>query len=90
VGHQQDGAAFALELLDPVDALALEPLVSDGQHLVDHQDVRVDVDGDGKAEPDIHARGVELHGAIDELVEFGEVDDGIEHLVDLPLGHAQQ
>ena len=30
VGYQEDGAALLLELLDPVDALALEPFVADG------------------------------------------------------------
>ena len=61
VGDQQDGAALLLEELHPVDALALEALVADGQHLVDDQDVGVDVDGHGEAEPHVHARGVELH-----------------------------
>ena len=35
VGDQQDGAALVLEDLHPVDALALEALVADRQHLVD-------------------------------------------------------
>ena len=90
VGHEQDGAPLLLELLDPVEALALEALVAHGQHLVDHQDVGVDVHGHGEAEPHVHARGVELHRPVDELLELGEVDDGVEGLVDLALGHAEQ
>ena len=49
VRHQQDGAPLPLELVDPVEALALEALVADGQHLVDHEDVGVHVHGDGEA-----------------------------------------
>ena len=90
VRDQQDGAALALELLHPVDALALEALVADGQHLVDHQDVGVDVDGHGEAEPDVHARGVELHLVVDELLELGEVHDVVEDAVDLALGQPEQ
>ena len=76
--------------LDPVDALALEALVAHRQDLVDHQDVGVDVDGHGEAQPHVHARRVELDRAVDELLELGEVDDGVEDPVDLPLGHAEQ
>ena len=63
------------KLADPVHALALERLVADGQHLVDEQDVGVDVHGDGEGEPHVHARRVELHLGVDELADAGEVDD---------------
>ena len=67
VGDEEDRAALALELLDPVDALALERLVADRQHLVDEQDVGLDVDGDREAEPGVHARRVVLDLVVDEL-----------------------
>ena len=53
------------------------------------QDVGVHVDGHGEAEPDVHARGVELDLPVDELLELGEVDDVVEDPVDLLLGHAR-
>ena len=56
VRHEEDRSAFGLEALHPVDALALERLVADRQHLVDEQDVGRDVDGDGEGEPGVHAR----------------------------------
>jgi hypothetical protein len=31
-----------------------ECLIADGQDLVDEQNVRIDVDGDGKPEPHVH------------------------------------
>ena len=69
VRHQEDGPALLLEPLDPVDALALEALVAHGQDLVDHQHVGVHVDGHGEAQPHVHARRVELHRAVDELLQ---------------------
>ena len=56
VGDEQDRLALLLDLLDAVEALLLEDLVADGEHLVDQQDVGVDVDGHGEAQPHVHAR----------------------------------
>ena len=64
--------------LDAVEALALERLVADREHLVDEEDVGVDVDGDREPEPHVHARRVVLHLLVDELLELGEVDDLVE------------
>ena len=68
----------------------LEGEVADGEHLVDEQHLRVDVDGDREAEPHEHARRVELHRRVDELVELGEGDDVVEARLDLRLGEAEQ
>ena len=89
VGDQHDRAALVLELADLVQALALERLVADGEHLVDQQHVGVDVHGDREGEPHVHARGVELHLGVDELLDAGELDDLVEVLVGLRAGQAQ-
>ena len=68
---------------DLLRALALEVLVADGEHLVDDQDVGVDVDGDGEPESDVHAGRVVLHRRVDEALEPGEVDDLVELAVEL-------
>ena len=62
----------------------------DGQHLVHHQDVGVDVDRHGEAEPDVHPRRVVLHLVVDELLELGEGHDLVEALVDVLGRQAQQ
>ena len=72
VGDDHDRAALGLEGLDLVDALPLEGLVADGEDLVDEEDLRVDVDGHGEAEPDVHARRVVLDRRVDELLQLGE------------------
>ena len=53
---QHERRAAANLLGDPLLALALEGLVADGEHLVDQQDVGVEVRGDREAEPHEHAR----------------------------------
>ncbi len=90
VRDDDDRPAFLLELMDPLHALLLEALVSDGQHLVDEEDVRVDVDGDGEAEPHVHARGVEAHLVVDERLQLGEGDDLVEAPLDLLPREAEQ
>ena len=78
VGDDHDRASLVLELVHPVEALALERLVADGEHLVDEQDVGIDVHGDREAEPHVHARRVVLHLLVDEPLELGELDDVVE------------
>ena len=56
VRDEDDRPALALEDLDPLEALALEALVADGQDLVDHEHVGIDVDSHREAEADVHAR----------------------------------
>ena len=63
-----------------VEALALERLVADREHLVDEQHVGIDVDGDCEAEAHVHARRVVLHLLVDEPLELGELDDVVEPL----------
>ena len=85
VADEHDRAAVAPELVDLLRAAPLEALVADGEHLVDEQDLRLDVGGDGEAEPHEHARRVVLDRRVDELLEPGELDDVVEAGGDLLL-----
>ena len=89
VRDEHDRLAVALEGPDALQALALEGLVADREHLVDEQDVGVDVDGHGEGQPDVHAGRVELHRRVDELLDAGEVDDLVEGLLGRAARHAQ-
>ena len=80
VGDEQDRPAAVLELGDLAEALALELLVADGEHLVEQQHVGLDVRGDREAEAHVHARRVGAHRQVDELLELGERDDLVHHL----------
>ena len=48
------------------------------EHLVDEEDVGVDVHGDREPEPHVHARRVVPHLHVDELLELGERHDLVE------------
>ena len=49
VRHEQDRLVPPLELGELVEALVREALVADGEHLVDQQHVRIDVNRHGEA-----------------------------------------
>ena len=68
----------AAEVLHPAEALLLELGVADGEHLVDEQDLRLEVRGDREREPHVHPARVALHGRVDELLDLGELDDLVE------------
>ena len=80
VRDEHDRAAALLELEDLAEALALERLVADGEHLVEQQDVGLDVRRDREAEPHVHPRRVRAHRQVDEVLEPGERDDLVELL----------
>ena len=54
VGDEQDGACPRADALELVEALLLERRVADREHLVDQQDVGVDLDHHAEGEPDQH------------------------------------
>jgi hypothetical protein len=89
VGDQHDRHALAAELVEVVEAAPLELLVADRDDLVHDQDLRVQVHRDREAQPDVHARRVDLDRGVDELLEPAEGDDLVHRGVDLLAGHAQ-
>src|SRR5262245_17702205 len=89
VRDDHDGLAGSAEVVELLQALALELGVTDGQHLIDQEDLRVDVDRDGEPEPYVHAGRVVLDRRVDEVLEPGEVDDLVEALAELLLAHAE-
>ena len=83
VRDEDDRAAALLELEHLAEALPLERLVPDREHLVEQKHVRVEVRRDREAEPHVHPRGVRAHRPVDRLLELGEGDDLVEALADL-------
>ena len=88
--HENDRPALALELVHAFHAFLLESFVPYGEHLVDEQHVRLDVDGNRKPETDVHARRVETYLVVNELLELRERDDVVEATFDLAAREAQQ
>src|SRR5688572_14889268 len=75
VRTEENRAPLFLELTDLVDALLLKVTVADRESLVDHQNVGIDVDGDGKREAHVHARRIGFHRAVEKRVELGELEN---------------
>ncbi len=67
----------------------LKPRIAHRQHLVDDQDLGLEVRGHGERQPHVHAAGVVLHGRVDELFDFGERDDLVELPFDFRPLHAE-
>ena len=89
VGHEQHGGARLADALELVEALLLEGRVADREHLVDQQDLGVDLDHHREREPHEHARRVVLELQVDEVVQLGEVDDAVEAAQRVALGEAE-
>ena len=71
------------------EAPALELGVADGEHLVDEQDLGLEVRSDRERKPDVHAARIALDRRVDELLDPGELDDGVEVARDLLALHPQ-
>ena len=72
------------------EALGLEVGVAHGQDLVHDQDLAVEMGGHGKGQADVHPGGVPLDLGVEEPFGPGEVDDGVEALVDLLAPHPEE
>ena len=86
---EHDRAPFVAHAVEHVEALLLEGGVADGEHLVDQQDVRVDLDRDREGEAHVHAGGVVLELQVLELLELGELDHALVARARLARGEAE-
>ncbi len=70
-------------------ALFLERGVADGQHLVDDQNLRLQMRRHGKRQPHVHAAGIALDLRIEEFFDFREGHDLVEPPGDIAPAHAE-
>ena len=89
VADENDRDARAEQAVHVPNALVAEASVADGKHLVDEQDVRFHVGGDGETQAGLHAAGIALHRRVDELAYAGELDDLVFLGLDFPAFHPQ-
>ena len=75
---EHDRAPGLAQVLHPTETPALELGVTDGQHLVDEQDLRLEVRGDRECQAHGHPARVPLHRSVEERLDTGEVDDLVE------------
>ena len=88
VGDEDDRPTLVSQIVEHVEALLLEGGVADREHLVDHQDVRIDLDRHGERQAHVHPRRVVLELEVLELLKLGEIDHAVNALARLPRGEA--
>ena len=71
------------------EAAALELGVADGEHLVDDQDLGLEMRRHREGEAHAHARGVALDGGVEEARHAGEFHDLVEARGDLVLAQPE-
>jgi hypothetical protein len=75
--------------MELVETLLLERRVANREHLVDQEDIGIDLDHHREREPHVHAGGVVLQLQLRELLELREFDDPVHALPRLARRQAQ-
>src|SRR5437660_378543 len=89
MADEQDRAAVAGHVLHLAETPLLEFHVADGEHLVDDEDLRLEMGSDRKSQAHIHTGRVALHGRVQESLDLREGDDLVELAPDLRPRHAE-
>ena len=89
VADDEDRRPLPPDLFHPVETAHLEGKIADRENLVHEEDFGVRGDGNREPEPHEHPRRVELDRGIDEFLDLGEIEDGVEALVDLLVRHSE-
>ena len=89
VTHEKHGAPRARNLADFAQAFLLKGRVADGEHLIDQQNLRLQMRGHREGKPHAHPDGITLHGCVDEFLDAGKRHDFIELPRDLGARHAE-
>ena len=89
VADEQDGPAVPRgDVAHLPEAFLLEGVIADREHLVDDQDLRLEVRRHRERQADEHAAGVTFYRRIDEAADFREFHDLVELCCDLRPAHA--
>ena len=89
MADEDDGASVPRDVAHLAEALLLELDVADGEHLVDEEDLGLEVRGDGEREPHLHPARVALDRSVEEALDTGELDDVVEPPRDLRAAHPE-
>src|SRR5271154_1789924 len=89
VTYKEDSATVASDIADFPEASLLECRISNCQHFVDEQDLRLEMRGYCKSEPHEHATRVAFYRGIQESLDLGKRDYLIELSRDFHPSHAK-
>src|SRR5439155_17583983 len=90
VRHEDDRLLGRAELADLGEAFVLEVLVTDREHFVHEENVRLQMHGDRETETHVHAARVGLHRRIEEAADVGELLDRRHRAVHLPARETEE
>ena len=89
VAHEQNGAAGFRHLRHFPDAFLLKADIADGEHLVDHQNIQLEMRRDGERQPHEHAAAVAFDRSVEKFLGPGKGDDFVETPPDVGFAHPQ-
>src|SRR5882724_5326328 len=89
MAHEQNSPAFLRDLAHLPQALLLKRRVTDGQHFVHNQNLRIKMSSYGKGQAHVHPARIMLDWRVYEFVNFGEGDHLIKLLFDLEALHTE-
>ena len=89
MANKQDCSAEPRYVLNFLQTFLLKLRITDRQHLVDDQDLRLQMRRDGEGQAHIHSATVALDRRVEEFLDLGKGDDLIELARDLLPAHAE-
>src|SRR4030095_14808905 len=72
-----------------VEAFPLERCIADGQHLIDHEDLGLQVSSHGERQSHVHPAAIPFHWRVKEPLYLGEAHDLVELPPDLEAAHSE-
>src|SRR5262245_56205179 len=89
VRYEENGAPPAPQVFHGIQTLLLKSCVSHSEHFIDNEYVRIEMRCNSESQPQTHSGRVPFYLGIDELLDPGEVNNGIEAFVNLLLFHTE-
>ena len=75
MADEQDRTSFFGNIVHLAQAFALEFSISDCQHLIHYQDIRLQMGCYRESQPQVHSAGIALDGGIDKFLNPGKIYD---------------
>src|SRR5438034_554526 len=89
MSHEQNRSTALYYLAHFVKTFLLEIGIADGQHLVNNQDLRIEMRCHREGKPHIHAAGVSFYSRLEESLYSREGHDFIKPGINFAAAHSQ-
>src|SRR5262245_10665875 len=89
MAHNKHRAPAGCDVLHPSDAFFLKSCIADRKHLIQDQDLRLQMSRDCECETQVHALGISLDRSVKKLIDLCKRDDFIQFPEHFPPLHSQ-